>query len=124
MRNREETTVVWATQKLERILAAFEKFFESTEDAFERMTYWLVATREEMLRGLEIFIQPSKCFQASDGKTIVWSPIQVLFAPDPRRIAALQLHTDKTEKVHQELPPDTNFLHETIAPKNKDTKKL
>ena len=52
------------------------------------------------------------------------SPIQVLFAPDPRRIAALQLHTDETEKVHQELPPDTNFLHETIAPKNKDTKKL
>ena len=75
---------VWATQKLERILAAFEEFFESTDDAFERTTYWLVTAGKESLQGLEIRIEASRVFQAIDGKTIVWNQIKALSAPDPK----------------------------------------
>ena len=118
-----DVVVVWANQKLERILGACELFFESAEDSYDRATFWLVSKGKDMLRGLQIRIQPSRSFWTNDGQNIVYNPIEVLSSPDPKRTASLQLLAEETTKRLGEIPGTGNYLHERPPPKHKETKK-
>lgn len=117
------TEVVWANQKLDKILGACEQFFESAEDSYERTTFWIVSKGQDLLRGLQIRVQPSESFQAQDGQKVVYNPIEIVSSPDPKRTASLRLLAEETDKKLSEIPDIINPLHEITPPKPKEIKK-
>ena len=119
-----DTVAVWATKGLERILAECKKCFESKVDKYQRETFLLPPMGEENPAVLEIEIEPSLCFETSDGKTIAWNPIRVVSAPDPQKLEELHALAQECEKIDIDILPDAKQqLLQAPAPKNKDTKK-
>ena len=77
----------------------FISCFKLDEDFFGRTTFWLSSFGNvDKLGGLVLEIEPCKRFQSNEGKTIEWSPIQVVCAPDPQRLPILQTLVENSEK--------------------------
>ena len=121
-RTQPDTVAVWASKGLERILGECEKCFESKVDKYQWETFWLPPMGEENPAVFEIEIEPSSCFETSEGKTIVWNPIRVVSAPDPKKLEELHALAQECEKIDI-LRDAKKQLLQAPAPKNKDTKK-
>ena len=93
---------MWATAGLERILGGCSEFFEVEADKFHRKLYWLPAVGKRALGGLEIAVGPVASFRGREGRPVYWSPVRVVSAPDPGRVALLQRLAD-AEHQHQVL---------------------
>ena len=124
---KEAAVAVWATKGLQKILLGCVDCFRSDEkDSWGRQLFWLVSSSGfEKLAGLELHIEPSRSFQNTEGKTIVWNPIHVVSAPDSGRLAFLQDLGSKCEE-YETLRADLakkNCLQKISAPANKATKK-
>jgi len=123
---KEEPVVVWATKGLQKIiLHCLDYFRTEKKDSNGRELFWLVHfTDLAEFGGLSLRIEDSKTFKNEEGQTIVWNPIQVLSAPDSRRIEELQALGAKSkeyEALRAELAK--NSLQKISAPTNKNTKK-
>lgn len=124
-----KTVSVWTTEGLEKILDKCEKCFEAEVDDYKRKTFWLPQIGRQEQEGLEIEIEPPRCFLTSEGKAIAWSPIRVVCSPDPKKLEELraialrfeneECEKDTTDAKKEPLPS----LCESPAPKNNDTKK-
>lgn len=68
----QQTTTVWATRALRRLVDASLEFFEKAEDPYNLKTFWLPALgKTGLLATLVLEIEPSKDFQNQAGATIV-----------------------------------------------------
>lgn len=125
--SKEAPVVVWATKGLQKIILHCLDSFRTEEkkDCNGRELFWLVYfTDLAEFGGLSLRIEDSKSFQNQEGQTIVWNPIQVLSAPDSRRIEELQtLRTKSMEYESLRVELAKNFLQKISAPSNKNIKK-
>lgn len=87
---KEAAVAVWATKGLQKILQGCVDWFNSDKkDNIGRELFWLVSfSSVGPLADLELYIEPSRSFQNHEGKTIVWNPIQVVSAPDQKRLGS------------------------------------
>lgn len=120
---KEAPVTVWATKGLQEILLhCLDCFRTEKKDCNGRELFWLVGLAE--FGELSLRIDASKTFINKEGRTIVWNPIQVLSAPDSKRIEVLQDLVSKS-KEYKTLSAELakNFLRKIPAPSNKNTKK-
>jgi len=123
--NEQETTVVWATKGLEKILDGCADLFEtSSQDKFKRTTYWLPPLGSARSSGLEIEIDPARVFHSRKNDCeIAWNPIRVVAAPDAQRLPILQILATKAQEYQTTETEQRPKLQETSAPKPKNTTK-
>lgn len=117
-----EIAAVWATKKLETILAKCEKFFESKVDKYRRKTFWLTPMGEDGLEALEIVVKPLERFLTNEGKIRVWNDIWVVSAPNLQKLEELRALAQEGEKTDSLCEPKQQLLL-APAPNNKDAKK-
>jgi hypothetical protein len=95
-----ETTTVWATNGLSKILDGCIDDFQMYTDKYNRSLYWIPECDGD---GLYIDILPQKTFQAGEAKNISWNPIAIVATPTPDRKAILQDLANKANEYSEQL---------------------
>lgn len=122
--------VVWTTAAVSRVLEEAKHFYQFSIDKFGRELYWLVVCSNT----IQIEVGQQTSFETKEGNTIWWYPIQILQAPNTKKLLEIQAileeiqkYEDKNntwkkgeeEKILQEIPmPPKNTIQkmEDILP--------